>query len=1262
MVDEPTEEERLGFVKSYGVEPVTDINTDLTFKDAGTAIAEMTPIIGDAMAAKEVYDELMKDEPNYALIAALGGATLIGAIPGIGDAAAAGIRKAVDVAKRVEVDPDALGSLGGNIRIRPKEIKPFELDEMYRDDFDWNRLDLTDYQVDAIADAQKSYLISGGGAKAVEAAEKRVQDAIDARIPAIEESLKDILKTSDKSVVSLDDYKNAVEATVRFDTVGEAAETISNQKGLLNKMGPGMMDDMLYDDKISGAFEKLPNTETFKYILDNGLDRDLAEWAVAEDAIRKSYNKYKKAANTPKPPRATKGDVDFDAKMAALDEAEDATTWQQNAKKVVKERGIDLDDKKSLEALELQKSTRLLLENKITREEHLFNVDRLKPVGEYDKLPREPSDKALVFALDSGKREKGLFVLNDKAASKLSANVSTLKVGDQFNSRLDIPAYLSHDTWIVAGTSPAVKTADGKGVTSYAKAVHFGGDDKPVRFIASQKQSEKIGTGVDNKTGYATVSGTVKDLDADAIRAKAAELLDDPEWTQVGFDPRRQGGFYVRTGVNKHVPVREATEVIQIGPLVLAKNAKLDIMYQGYSEGGMALEEQMMMNFGDVPDNTVGVDPVSGNEIPLGSTAENVRDDIPAQLSEGEMVIPADVVRFFGVKFFEDIRQAAKIGYSKMAEDGRIGGEPMDMEDETGLGLEMADLEVMDDGAPVEMRRGGYSMADYKDVGKNRNIKAPKRSGPRKTHEQIMAQFRNDDNNSSSSSSKSTSSGSKSTSSKAKSSDYYSPENISKRVQSRKNDPKTKGEALYEMLQGYFFDNEDNKPDNRRVTLTEKPPTSDDERSSGTIMEQINFGGDFSGNKKTKEERPKAERPVVDKSKYTVTDLREGQDPFFTKLYKNLGLDQYFDEGGDVVDPDVVQEGTTGGFGEEIGLGDTGVMEAREYQNDAGHVIIIMFLDGVPLQEIPDGYYPVGSEPIAVDPGEEAGTSSGGGGSSNDDDGPSAPAPTPINYKELTMAELAQMVDDQKSMKNDVIAGGMSYLSPVVGGAIKVAMWNTTRQTKKELERRRDDPYTSEVDKRRYDNLIEIANKEEPGLVATLLGKITGNDPNAKPEITPEQEAALKKQLEKMTEAYTPEVKSPETPEVQGYGPEIMSQVNKISADAAESAFSGYKAPGTEDDDDDDDGGPTITPTKTSPAPTYTQPATDPYAEPGRPTSSNNNDNDDGPAFRPPPPASKPSPIYDNEAAGDYDDDFTGVNKGALMSKAKKKKATKKKK
>ena len=53
------------------------------------------------------------------------------------------------------------------------------------------------------------------------------------------------------------------------------------------------------------------------------------------------------------------------------------------------------------------------------------------------------------------------------------------------------------------------------------------------------------------------------------------------------------------------------------------------------------------------------------------------------------------------------------------------------------------------------------------------------------------------------------------------------------------------------------------------------------------------------------------------------------------------------------------------------------------------------------------------------------------------------------------------------------------------------------------------------------------------------------------------------------------------------------------------------------------------------------------------PTSTN--DNNDSPIVRPPTPAPKPSPIYDNVAAGDYDDDSTGVYKGGMMRKKKKK-------
>ncbi len=86
-------------------------------------------------------------------------------------------------------------------------------------------------------------------------------------------------------------------------------------------------------------------------------------------------------------------------------------------------------------------------------------------------------------------------------------------------------------------------------------------------------------------------------------------------------------------------------------------------------------EDQTRMAF--MSDADEKVDPVSGNDVPPGSLPVEVRDDIDAKLSEGEYVVPADVVRFFGVKLFEDLRMEAKRGLAAMDEDGRIGGEPV---------------------------------------------------------------------------------------------------------------------------------------------------------------------------------------------------------------------------------------------------------------------------------------------------------------------------------------------------------------------------------------------------------------------------------------------------------------------------------------------------------------------------------------------------------------------------------------------------------
>lgn len=67
------------------------------------------------------------------------------------------------------------------------------------------------------------------------------------------------------------------------------------------------------------------------------------------------------------------------------------------------------------------------------------------------------------------------------------------------------------------------------------------------------------------------------------------------------------------------------------------------------------------------------VDPVSGNDVPAGSLQKEVRDDIPAQLSEGEFVLPADVVRYIGLDRLMKLRDKAKEGLAKMEEIGQMG-------------------------------------------------------------------------------------------------------------------------------------------------------------------------------------------------------------------------------------------------------------------------------------------------------------------------------------------------------------------------------------------------------------------------------------------------------------------------------------------------------------------------------------------------------------------------------------------------------------
>ena len=118
----------------------------------------------------------------------------------------------------------------------------------------------------------------------------------------------------------------------------------------------------------------------------------------------------------------------------------------------------------------------------------------------------------------------------------------------------------------------------------------------------------------------------------------------------------------------------------------------------------MMQQQMSLFQEGGLEQDGGTVDPVSGNEVPVGSSQEEVRDDIPAQLSEGEFVFPAEVVRFLGLEFLMNLRQRAKAGLKRMEEMGQMGNsEEATIPDDVPFTID--DLDMEDE--PTKMQTGG---------------------------------------------------------------------------------------------------------------------------------------------------------------------------------------------------------------------------------------------------------------------------------------------------------------------------------------------------------------------------------------------------------------------------------------------------------------------------------------------------------------------------------------------------------------------------
>ena len=129
------------------------------------------------------------------------------------------------------------------------------------------------------------------------------------------------------------------------------------------------------------------------------------------------------------------------------------------------------------------------------------------------------------------------------------------------------------------------------------------------------------------------------------------------------------------------------------------------------------MSKQMeMFDDGGLMDEGGTVDPISGNDVPPGSNQEEVRDDIPAQLSEGEFVFPADVVRYFGLEKLMEMRQEAKMGLQRMDDMGQMGNsEEAIMPD--NLPFDINDIDMEDDEGPQEFNLGGIVQQPGTNIG-----------------------------------------------------------------------------------------------------------------------------------------------------------------------------------------------------------------------------------------------------------------------------------------------------------------------------------------------------------------------------------------------------------------------------------------------------------------------------------------------------------------------------------------------------------------
>jgi hypothetical protein len=214
--------------------------------------------------------------------------------------------------------------------------------------------------------------------------------------------------------------------------------------------------------------------------------------------------------------------------------------------------GVDTSKLPPGRSRELAEAAQKVREGTMSREQFETLVNKYAPIAPIP-APRQPaSNEAMRNALATNQKDK----LNPEIAD-----------GTPVGLRMDINA-------LRKGAS-VVSIHQGSNTSKVGQVIGYGSvaAATDVKFSNRNQQALlKVAAG-EGKLPAQTMEGKYKNISPEEAYKRVTELLNDPEWTQIGVDPTRHGYFYDRSNA---MPVKSADELIQVGNFVLAKNAQYD--------------------------------------------------------------------------------------------------------------------------------------------------------------------------------------------------------------------------------------------------------------------------------------------------------------------------------------------------------------------------------------------------------------------------------------------------------------------------------------------------------------------------------------------------------------------------------------------------------------------------------------------------------------------------------------------------------------